>query len=127
MLWPTVELSGMVATIILTTNDMKKKKIYISGAISHHDLDERKTAFEITAAFCEACGFESVNPFDNGLPQPGDWREHMRVDIKMLLDCDAICMMDGWEASKGCKLEHDVASTCGLTVYYESDIRVLGV
>lgn len=106
---------------------MSKKKIYISGAISHHDLSERKNAFEETARFCEACGFASVNPFDNGLPQPGDWREHMKADLKMLLECDAICMMDGWEQSKGCKLEHDVASSCGLTVYYESDIRVMGV
>ena len=105
----------------------KKQKIYISGAIAHHYLEERKAAFEVAAAFCEACGFESVNPFNNGLPQPGDWREHMKADLKMLLDCDAICMMDGWEESKGCKLEHDVASTCGLTVYYESDIRTMRV
>ena len=53
------------------------KKIYISGAIAHHDLEERKAAFEVAAAFCEVCGFESVNPFNNGLPQSCDWREHM--------------------------------------------------
>ena len=111
---------------------MSKQKIYISGAIAHHDLEERKAAFEVTAAFCEACGFESKNPFENelhrlGLGEQASWRDHMRADLQMLLDCDAICMMDGWEESKGCKLEHDVASTCGLTVYYESDIRTMRV
>ena len=43
----------------------------------------------------------------------------------MLLDCDAICMMDGWEESKGAKLELDVATSCGLTVYYESAVRTM--
>ena len=47
------------------------------------------------------------------------------LDMKMLFECDAICMMDGWEQSKGCKLELDVASSCGLTVYYESDVRTI--
>ena len=109
---------------------MEKKKIYISGAISHHDLEERKIAFKVAAEFCELCGFESVNPFDNPLWQSGvgeksSWRAHMRADLQMLLACDAICMMDGWEESKGAKLEHDIASTCGLTVYYESSIRTM--
>lgn len=106
---------------------MKKEKIYISGAIAHHDLEERKLAFCLCAAFCEHCGFEAVNPFDNGVDQSEDWRVHMKADIKMLVECDAICMMDGWEQSKGCKLELDVASSCGLTVYYESDVRTMRV
>ena len=110
----------------------KKQKIYISGAIAHHDEAERRTAFAATAAFCEACGFESMNPFENelhrlGVGEQAGWRDHMKADLKMLLECDAICMMDGWEESNGCKLEHDVASTCGLTVYYESDIRTMRV
>ena len=109
-----------------------KQKIYISGAISHHELEERKAAFRATAEFCELCGFEPVNPFENvlyrrGMGEKADWRAHMKEDLKMLLDSDAICMMDGWEESKGAKLEHDVASTCGLTVYYESSIRTMRV
>lgn len=104
-----------------------KKKIYISGAIAHHDEAERRAAFAAAAAFCEDRGFESVNPFDNGLPQSAHWREHMKADLKMLLECDAICMMDGWEESKGCKLELDVASSCGLPVFYQSDVRTLRI
>lgn len=109
-----------------------KQKIYISGAIAHHDIEERRAAFEAVANYCEYCGFEAVNPFENEFHKRGQgeiahWRDHMRVDLKMLLECDAICMMDGWEESKGAKLELDVASTCGLTVYYESAVRTLQV
>lgn len=108
-----------------TMRIMKKEKIYISGAISHHDISERRMAFESCARFCELCGFEAVNPFDNGVRDDADWRVHMRADLKLLLECDAICMLDGWELSKGAKLEHDVASSCGLTVYYETSVRTL--
>lgn len=107
-----------------------RKKIYISGAISHHDIDERRMAFGECARFCELCGFEAVNPFENELHRRGhadtvSWRDHMREDLRMLLGCDAICMMDGWEESKGAKLELDVASTCGMTVYYETAVRTM--
>ena len=95
------------------------KKIYISGAIAHHDLNERRATFGAAAAFLREGGLEPVNPFDNGLPQPGDWREHMRVDIGLLLRCDYIYMLKGWELSKGAKLELDVASSCGIKVLFE--------
>lgn len=45
--------------------------------------------------------------------------EHMRVDIALLLKCDCIYMLQGWELSKGAKLELDVASSCGIKVMFE--------
>ena len=95
------------------------KKVYISGAIAHHDLEERKAAFSAAATYLRAQGYEPVNPFDNGLPLSCDWREHMRVDIKMLLECQYIYMLKGWWLSKGAKLELDVASSCGIKVLFE--------
>ena len=44
----------------------------------------------------------------------------MKADIKLLLECDAIFMLKGWEMSKGCKLELDIATTIGLPVYFEN-------
>jgi len=99
-----------------------KKKCYISGAIAHHDREERKRAFRSAANYLELKGFKAVNPFDNGQPQLADesnWRQHMRVDIGMLLQCDYIYMLRGWEQSKGSRLELDVAVSCGIEVLYE--------
>lgn len=95
------------------------KKIYISGAIAHYDLEERKTAFFTASERLKGMGLTPVNPFENGLPDEAHWREHMKVDIKMLLECDYIFMLDGWELSKGAKLELDVASSCGIEVMFE--------
>lgn len=92
------------------------KRVYISGAIEHHDLEERRAAFGRAEQLLELHGLKAVNPFKNGLPADAHWREHMRRDIALLLECDAIFMLEGWELSKGAKLELDVASSCGLKV-----------
>lgn len=52
---------------------MNNKRIYISGAIAHHDIDERKAAFAAAAEHLKSEGYTPVNPFDNGLPQSEDW------------------------------------------------------
>ena len=96
------------------------KKVYISGAIAHHDIDERRAAFAAAACGIRNAGYTPVNPFENGLPQSVDWRKHMRVDIGLLLQCDRIYMLRGWELSKGAKLELDVASSCGIEVLFET-------
>lgn len=99
---------------------MKKEKVYISGAIAHHDLEERKRTFKTAEESLRAFGYEPVNPFDNGVSDEAHWREHMRADIRLLMDCDLIYMLKGWELSKGAKLELDVASSCGIEVLFEN-------
>ena len=91
-------------------------KVYISGAIEHLDLEERKKAFQEAERFLSSNGYEPINPFNNGVDVNANWREHMRIDIKNLLNCDYILMLKGWELSKGCKLEFDVATSCGIKV-----------
>lgn len=95
------------------------KKCYISGAIAHHDLKERMDTFERAAIVLEKAGYTPVNPFNNGVPQSEHWTKHMRRDIGLLVGCDCIYMLKGWELSKGAKLELDVASSCGIKVMFE--------
>ena len=105
---------------------MKRKKVYISGAIAHHELEERKAAFRSAAEILRSEGYCPVNPFSNGLPDDADWRCHMKVDIGLLLQCDAIYMLDGWWLSKGAKLELDVATSCGLEPMFENEMGLMG-
>ena len=96
----------------------KTKRIYISLPIAHYDLEERKQyAQKIEDALSHF--YEVVNPLKNGIPEDADWRVHMKKDILDLLTCDKIFMCKGFEVSKGCKLELDVATSCGLGVVYE--------
>lgn len=93
-----------------------KKKIYISGPIEHYDIEERRQAFSTAEEYLQNKGYRTFNPMKNGLPPESHWRQHMRVDIAALCACDAIFLLPNWERSKGCKLEFDVATSCGIPV-----------
>lgn len=98
-------------------------KIYISIPISGLDLaTQRATANEIADRIREL-GHEPVNPFDTPeAPSEMSEREkyayYMGEDIKRLLLCDAAYFHPHWTKSKGCRIEHHAAVTCGLETFY---------
>ena len=93
---------------------MEKKKVYLSGPISGFFLEERISTFQDVSYLLKMLGHQPVNPFDNGLPTGAAYKDHMKADIKMLLDCDAILMLLDWQQSAGAQLELRVAMACGL-------------
>lgn len=98
-------------------------KIYISGKITGLPLSEARQRFADAAALLNAIGFEAVNPLNNGLQESAGWKEHMVADIRMLLECDAIYMMDNWMQSKGASIEYDIANRLNMDVWFESKIQ----
>lgn len=99
-------------------SDATRARVYISGPIAHHDIGERRDAFAEARRMLRRNGYLPINPMENGLPQPGDWHQHMRADIRNLLRCQYIYFLPGWQNSKGCRLEFDVAMSCGLQVLH---------
>lgn len=95
-------------------------KIYISGKITGLPLSEARQRFEDAAVFLAEIGFDPVNPLNNGLESSATWKEHMVADIRLLLDCDAIFMMDGWMESKGASIEYDIAQRMEKHIWFES-------
>ena len=98
----------------------KKKKIYLSGPISGYDYEERKDVFGKIKDILETMGYDVSNPLDNGLSNMATTHQHMRRDLKMLLDCDEIFMLCDWNRSAGCKTELDVAVAAGMEVWFET-------
>lgn len=41
-------------------------------------------------------------------------------DIKLMFECDAIIMTEGWKKSKGCQIEFEVAKIINLDIFYKS-------
>lgn len=84
-------------------------KVYISGPISGIPYEEVEKAFNEAEVMLQERGYEVVNPLKNGLPRESTWFQHMRADLKLLLDCDVIYMLDGWNNSKGAQIELKIA------------------
>lgn len=100
-------------------------RVYISGPITGIEQLNRP-AFEQAAIKLQAAGLTAVNPHDNGQPEWAPWQTHMRADLKILVDCDALVLLQGWEKSKGAKLERLVAVGLGLRVYQTVEGAIAG-
>lgn len=98
---------------------MDKEKIYISGQISGLTTEEYTSLFNDAAQQLRAQGYDVINPLNNGVSPSEEWREQMKADIRLLLECDAIFMLSNWELSTGATLERDIAKSLGLRVEYE--------
>jgi len=98
-------------------------KIYVSGRISGLNQNFCRSVFDEAEQFLLSIGFDAVfNPMSTQ-GQFGTWEQYMRNDLKELMTCDAIFMLDGWELSKGARLEHHNAQQLGMIILYESERR----
>lgn len=84
------------------------KTYYISGKISGNE-HQAKQMFEKAKTFLQILGYNAVNPFDNGLTSDDIWEKHLALDLVTLEDCDALVQLEGWEDSRGARLEREFA------------------
>lgn len=83
-------------------------KIYIAGPMSglpEHNLP----AFAQAAIDLDSAGYHAVNPGERGAIDGWSWSDYLRADIPLLLKCDAVALLPGWENSKGARLEFTIA------------------
>ena len=92
---------------------MSRGKVYISGPITGIDFGNR-FAFSCARSALELCGYEVVDPSEVQLSDAATWADYMKADLKLLLDCDYIYMLEGWENSKGARLERELAENLGI-------------
>ena len=89
-------------------------KYYLSGAVSG-DSDFRKK-FNEAEKFLVEHNHKVVNPV-KGEVDGKEWSYYLKKDIKKLLGCDAIILLNDWEKSKGARLEKHIAEELGYEVY----------
>ena len=97
-------------------------KIYISGPIS--GTKDYRDRFKVAAQQIRAKGHEPVNPCDLDRildPATTTWTQFMLADIGLLKACDAVVVLEGWESSRGAKIEVKKAQELGMTVYKQID------
>lgn len=96
----------------------KKRKIYISGKITGLDLLLAKKLFDEAEEMLLKWGYDEViNPMKlDHSKHDQTWESFMLVDLKALMDCDDIYMLDNWETSRGAKLEYHLAEELGMKI-----------
>lgn len=106
--------------------DSKKPKIYIAGPMTGIP-NGNWFAFNAKEIQLLSEGWEVVNPArmdaESGIDPDSmgeyDYEDCARRDIEVLVECDAIYMLSGFQFSKGACWERALAKHLGLKRYYE--------
>lgn len=94
-------------------------KIYISLPITGKpEKETREKADRLKAALSRA-GHTPVNPFENYVGKDAQYIDHLCADLRMLHDCDAIMLCEGWQFSRGCRIEANFAKEFDKQFMYE--------
>ena len=103
----------------------RQVRVYLSGPMKGYP-NSNFPAFHSTAAALRARGLEVVNPAEIGVStaenDPNFYNDCMRADLKAMMDCEAIALMRGWEASNGANLELHVAHRVGMRVLFVDEL-----
>lgn len=99
-------------------------KVYISLPITGHPLKDVEHRIERAKEVLRGLGHEPVSPLDVSDNPDATYAEHMGRDITALLECDAILFLEGWKASKGCRLEHTAAEIYGKRIIHGIDLLI---
>lgn len=113
-------------------------KVYIAGPMSGYEDWNFPAFFDAEKKLLEL-GYEVVNPAHNdgetlekalenaGLPdRPNNtWAYYMRRDLPHVLGVDILCVLEGWQDSKGASLEVHVAEAIGIPLMILRDGKLI--
>lgn len=91
------------------------KRIYVAGPMTGLP-DFNYPAFHAAATQLRAQGHHVENPAENPVPACGTWQGYMRLAVAQLATCDKVCLLPGWEISKGARVEFNLAVGMGLEI-----------
>jgi hypothetical protein len=96
-------------------------KCYISGKITGEPREHVVAKFEKAERQVRAFGHDPVNPLKKDLPDSAPWVEHIAEDIKLLLGCQTIYLLDDWKDSTGSRVEEAIARECHIEIIYQPE------
>ena len=98
-------------------------RIYLSGKITGREKEDYTRQFARAENFYKTSGFDVVNPVKIGeevlkINPKAEWQDFMIRDLEALRTCTHIALLEGWEESKGAKMEKAEAEKMGLEIMY---------
>jgi hypothetical protein len=113
-------------------------KVYIAGPMTGYPKWNFPAFFEAEAQL-EKLGYEVVNPAHNDgatvqealesagpVDRPNNlWSDYMKRDLPHVMNVDMVCLLPGWQKSKGASLEVTVAKAIGLPLMVLKDSKLI--
>lgn len=98
-----------------------RQKVYLSGPMTGYPDYNRPAFFAAEQSLSTVLDADFINPARITPSKAGNqWHDYMRSSLKGMLDAEVIYMLNGWEASRGAKIELELAKELGMTVMYQS-------
>ena len=66
-------------------------------------------AFHDAKGLLEARGYEVISPADLPIRDDWDWIDYICFDVGSVFEVDGVAILDGWEKSKGARIECRIA------------------
>jgi hypothetical protein len=89
-------------------------RLYVSGPMSGYPECNYPAFFDATDRLRDA-GYIVSNPAEVGA-SGGQYTDLLKKDIRLLLDCEGVAVLEGWWASRGAQAEISVAGVLNLPV-----------
>lgn len=104
---------------------MSQVRLYLAGPMTGHP-EHNIPAFTEAAKDIRARGYEVVSPAEGVEDQSEkSWEDWMRRDIAMLVTCDGLACLPGWQNSRGASLETFIATALGMPLLCAERLVVL--
>ena len=131
--WMVASVEGDLVEKDFVNESSLPKKIFISGPMTGLP-DFNFPRFNLAAKQLADAGIDCVNPVDvckkykkeTVLSDPVKFQEMVNEQQRLERECDAILLLDGWEKSKGVRLELKTALELGMKIYLEEDLDIVG-
>lgn len=95
------------------------KKIFISGQVTGlENYQEVKARFANVEQRLRDMGYQVFNPC-RYVAEGTEWTEAMCICIGLLVKCDVIYMLQGYQSSSGARFELETASRLQKEILYE--------
>ena len=109
-------MSVLIGVIMMSTR-AKVTRVYVAGPMTGY-VDKNFPAFTRAAKALRESGYVVINPAELDADEPErTWEACLRRDIKQLVTCDAVAVLDGCIDSRGARLEIYIARALNMSVF----------
>jgi len=89
-------------------------RTYIAGPIT--GVAHYRDHFARAAKSLETAGHAVVSPAELPIREGWEWADYMRAALPLMLTCQRVALLPGWEASRGARIEVELADELGMPV-----------